>query len=126
MRVSEGIPNGRIAELSNPEMFQEHEEVIVFTRNEFNRFYTSMMEQINYINQTDLYLDKSEKWKLIGYWPKILQRVHLLDMNIDSLLTKEASLQCYLDASLYNTVKVSQKNVILSKKKVPIQQKLPI
>ena len=44
MRVSEGIPNGRIAELSNPEMFKEHEEVIVFTRNEFNRFYTSMME----------------------------------------------------------------------------------
>ena len=44
MRVSEGIPNGRIAELSDPEMFQEHEEVIVFTRDEFNSFYTSMME----------------------------------------------------------------------------------
>ena len=39
MRVSEGIPNGRIVELSQPEMFTEHEEVIVFTRNEFNRFY---------------------------------------------------------------------------------------
>ena len=35
MRVNEGIPNGRIAELSNPEMFQYHEEVIVFTQNEF-------------------------------------------------------------------------------------------
>ncbi len=109
MRVSEGIPNGRIAELSHPEMFQEHEEVIVFTRNEFNRFYTSMMEQINYINQIDLYLDRSEDWKLIGYWPKILQRVHLLDRNIDSILTKEASLQCYLDASLYIPVKSSKK-----------------
>ena len=79
MRASEGIPNGRIAELSQPEMFTEHEEVIVFTRNEFNRFYSSMMEQINYINKIDLYLDKSEDWKLIGYWPKILQRIHLLD-----------------------------------------------
>jgi len=48
MRVSEGVPNGRIAELYNPEMFQEHEEVIIFTRNEFNRFYTSMREQIDY------------------------------------------------------------------------------
>jgi hypothetical protein len=27
MRVSEGIPNERIAELSHPEMFQEHEQV---------------------------------------------------------------------------------------------------
>ena len=32
MRVSEGVPKGRIAELYNPEMFQELEEVIVFTR----------------------------------------------------------------------------------------------
>ncbi|WP_048190676.1 hypothetical protein [Methanobacterium sp. SMA-27] len=126
MRISEGIPNGRIAELSHPEMFQEHEEVIVFTRNEFNRFYTSMMEQINYINKIDLYLDRSEDWKLLGYWPKILQRVHLLDMNIDSILTKEASLQCYLDASLYNTVQSSKKNVSVAKKKIPIQQTLPI
>jgi hypothetical protein len=35
MRVSEGVPKGRFAELYNPEMFQEHEEVIVFTRDEF-------------------------------------------------------------------------------------------
>ena len=70
MRVSEGTPNGRIAELYNPEMFQEHEEVIVFTRDEFNRCYTSMRQQIDYINEIDLYLDRSEEWKLIGYWPK--------------------------------------------------------
>ncbi len=126
MRVSEGIPNGRIAELSHPKMFQEHEEVIVFTRNEFNRFYTSMMEQINYINQIDLYLDRSEDWKLIGYWPKILQRIHLLDKNIDSILTKESSIQCYLDASLYNTIKSSNKNVSVAKKKLEIQQTLKI
>ena len=49
MRISEGVPNGRIAELYNPEMFQEHEEVIVFTRNEFSRFYYSMQDQIDYL-----------------------------------------------------------------------------
>ena len=38
MRVSEGVPKGRIAELYNPEMFQEQEEVIVFTQDELNRF----------------------------------------------------------------------------------------
>lgn len=51
MKVSEGTPRGRFVELYNPENFQEHEEVIVFTRDEFNRIYTSMHEQINYINK---------------------------------------------------------------------------
>ena len=58
MRVSERVPKGRIAELSNLEMFQEHEEVIVFTGEEFNHFYNSM--QINYINNIDLFLDRGE------------------------------------------------------------------
>ena len=76
MRVSEGVPCGRTVELYNPEMFQER-EVIVYTRDEFNRFYTSMQEQINYISR--IYLEPNEEWKLIGYWPKIMERVHILD-----------------------------------------------
>jgi hypothetical protein len=126
MRVSEGIPRGRIAELYNPEMFKEHEEVIVFTREEFNRFYTSMRDQINYINKIDLYLDRSEEWKLIGYWPKIMEKVNILDVNMDSILKKESSLQSYLDASLYNTIKSPNKNVTVSKRKVSVQLTLPI
>ena len=125
MRVSEGVPNGRIAELYNPEMFQEHEEVIVFTKGEFNRFYKSMQEQIDYVNKVDLYLDRCEEWKLIGYWPKILERVHILDMNMDSLLKKEP-LQCYLDAYMFNTIRSSHKNVAVSKRKVSAQSNLPI
>ncbi|WP_081882630.1 hypothetical protein [Methanobacterium sp. SMA-27] len=84
-----------------------------------------MMEQINYINKIDLYLDRNEDWKLIGYWPQILQRIHPLEKNIDSILTKEP-LQCYLDATLYNTVQSTHKNVARSKRKIPIQQTLPI
>ena len=125
MRVSEGVPRGRIAELYNPEMFQEHEEVIVFTRDEFRRFYNSKQQQIDYINEIDLYFDRSEEWKLIGHWPKILERIHIIDVNMDSLLTNEPE-QCYLDASLYNTIRSSQKNVEVSKKKVSIQLELPI
>jgi hypothetical protein len=125
MRVSEGTPNGRIAELYNPEMFQEHEEVIVFTRNEFNRFYTSMQRQIDDINEIDLYFDRSEEWKLIGYWPKILEKIYIIDVNMDSLL-KEEPLQCYLDASIYNTIKSTHKNVEVSKRKVSVQLNLPI
>ena len=126
MRVSEGVPRGRIAELYNPEMFQEHEEVIVFTRDEFSRFYNSMQKQINYINDIDLFLDRNEDWKLIGYWPKIMEKVNILDVNMDSLLKKEPLQQSYLDASLYNTIKSPNKNYEVSKKKLPIQQTLPI
>src|SRR5664280_2153549 len=126
MRVSEGVPKGRIAELYNPEMFQEHEEVIVFTREEFSRFYNSMMEQINYVNNMDLFLDRNEDWKLLGYWPKLMEKVHILDVNMESILTKEPSLQSYLDASIYNTVKTTHKPAVVSKKKVEVQSTLPI
>ena len=84
-----------------------------------------MQDQIDYVKNIDLYLDRSEEWKLIGHWPKILERIHIIDVNMDSLLTNEPE-QCYLDASLYNTIRSSQKNVEVSKKKVSIQLELPI
>lgn len=43
MRISEGVPRGRIAELYNPGIFDEREEVIVFTREDFNRTYSLMI-----------------------------------------------------------------------------------
>ena len=65
MRVSEGVPRGSIGELYNPGMFQDHEEVIVFTRDEFSRTYTSMKEQIDHINNIDLFFNRNEEWKFI-------------------------------------------------------------
>lgn len=116
MRVSEGVPFGRIAKLYDPEMFQEHEEVIVFTRNDINRTYTSIMAEIDDINKIDLNLSRREEWKLIGHWPKIMQKVHSIDMNMDLILKKEP-LQSYLDAYLYNDTQSSQKNVAVSNRK---------
>lgn len=84
-----------------------------------------MRDQIDYINKIDLYLDRREKWKLIGYWPKIMDKIQLLNINMDLILKKEP-LQCYLDSSLYNTTKSSHKQVAASKKKVSIQLELPI
>ena len=125
MRISEGVPNGRIAELYNPEMFQEHEEVIVFPREGFNRIYRSIQEQIDYINKVEMHLDRSEEWKLIGYWTRILERINILDLNMNSMLEKEP-MQCYLDSYLYNTIKSSKNKVAASPRKVPIQSKLTI
>jgi hypothetical protein len=122
MRISEGVPNGRIAELYNPEMFQEHEEVIVFAREEFNRIYRSIQEQINYINKVDMHLDRNEEWMLLGYWTKILERINILDLNINSMFKKQP-VQCYLDAYLYNTIRSSEKKVALSGNKVSVQLK---
>jgi hypothetical protein len=85
-----------------------------------------MQDQIDYVNNIDLFLDRSEEWKLIGYWPKIMEKVNILDINMDSILRKEPSLQSYLDASIYNTIKSSHKNVAVVKKKVSVQLNLPI
>ncbi len=125
MRLSEGVTKGKIAELHKPEMFHEREEVIVFTREEFSRTYNSMLEQIDFVNNTDLYLTLGDEWKLMGYWPKILERIHLLDVNVDSILKKEP-LQCYLDACLYNTVGSSDSSISVSKRKLPVKLNLPI
>lgn len=64
MRVSEGMPCGRFAELCNPEVFQEPETVIVFTMEDINRMFTSIMAKIDYINKIYLHLDRDEEWKL--------------------------------------------------------------
>ena len=56
---------------------------------------------------------------------KILGRVYILDMNLDSILKKEP-LQCYLDACLYIAIRNSNKNVAVSKRKVPVHLMLPI
>ena len=86
-----------------------------------SRFYNNMQQQIDYVNNIDLFFDRSEDWKLLGYWPKIMEKIHILDVNIESILTKEPSIQSYLDASIYNTIKSLNKIVTSSKKKVEVQ-----
>lgn len=120
MKVSEGVPRGRYVELYDPEIFSEHEEVIVFTRDEFNRIYTSMQEHIDYINKKQTLVEVGEDWKLLGYWPKIMEKVRLLDVNLDSVFKKEP-LQCYLDAYLYDVSGSSQEGAEASEEKVSVK-----
>ena len=35
------------------------------------------------------YQNGIEKWKLMGYWPKIIERVHILDRNMDLIFEKK-------------------------------------
>ncbi len=115
MRVSEGMLNGRFAEVYHPKLFAEGEEVILFTRDEFSRTYSSISEQIDHISRTYLRMDRDEEWKLIGYWPKIMERVQILDLNMD-LMYKSEPLQCYLDTYLYPIIRGSRKPVTVSGK----------
>jgi len=125
MRVSEGVPDGNIIELYNPEQFQDHEEVIVFAREDFQNTYNSISGQIDYINRITVHLDVGDDWKLLGYWPKFLERIYLLDLNMD-LIFQEEPVQCYLDTYLYNSIGSPEKAVAVSKGKVPVQLKFSI
>ena len=115
MRFSEGEPDGSFVELYHPEMFWDREEVIVFTREDFERIFRSIQRQIDYITLVDLHLDRGEDWKLIGYWPKIMQGVNRIDLNMDLLFRKDA-LQSYLDAYLYDPTVSSQDTLLVSEK----------
>lgn len=102
MRVSQGVLCGRRVQLYHPEFFNEHEEVVIFTREEFRRMYQSMDMQIDHITRLDMSLDRSEEWKVIGVWPKIMERIRLLDLNLESIFSNKA-LQTYLDTYIHDT-----------------------
>ena len=125
MRVSEGVSYGRHAELFNPDLFREHEEVIVFTREEFRRLYDSIMMQMDVISKLDMNLERDKDWRLMGYWSKIMEHIHLIDLNIQLIFT-EKPYQCYLDAYLYNTVKCLKEEPIATTSKVMFKQQLLI
>jgi hypothetical protein len=72
-----------------------------------------------------MHLDVGDDWKLLGYWPKFLERIYLLDLNMD-LIFQEEPVQCYLDTYLYNSIGSSEKAVAVSKSKVPVQLKFSI
>jgi hypothetical protein len=107
MKVSQGVLCGRRVQLYHPELFKEHEEVIIFTREEFRRIYESMVQQIEHITRLDMSLDRSEAWKMLGVWPKIMERAHLLNLNLESILINKP-LQAYLDTYVYDNTELPE------------------
>lgn len=113
MRLSQGVLCGRRIELYNPEFFEEHEEVIIFSREEFRRMYQSMAVQINHLHRLDMGLDRGEEWKLMGLWPKFMEYVHVLALNLESVFNNKP-LQTYLDSYIYDGVDIIEKTTIKS------------
>jgi hypothetical protein len=101
MRFSQGASYGRYGELYHPEVFNDREEVIVFKREEFTSAFKSMMSSIDYVNDIDLKINRQDDYKLLGLWPQIMARIHIIDVSMDDFLMHESSQGC-LDAYLYN------------------------
>jgi len=110
MRASQGIPHGPKARPYNPKLFQNHEEVIVYEREEFRRNYNQIRDSINHIIMTDLCLDRDEHWKLMGHWPLIMERIHFINQGLNSFLTEKPK-QCYLDTYLHSPVNATNHEI---------------
>jgi hypothetical protein len=118
MRASQGASYGKYGELYHPEVFNDREEVIVFKREEFASAFKSMIESIEFIKDIDLKFNRQDDYKLLGLWPKIMSRVHIIDVNIDDFLVQDA-LQGSLDAFLYPAKESLSTGLIESGIKLP-------
>lgn len=126
MRVSEGVPQGRFVNLYHPELLEEHEEVIIFTRKDFNNFHRSIEEQIDVITRYNMLATDDREHSLWGHWHQIYDRIRLIDLNLDLVFADE-SLQSSLDAYLYDMIDYFENEVdTKSKIKSSAQIQLPI
>ena len=71
MKFSQGASYGRYGELYHPEVFNDHEEVIVFKREDFASAYKSMMNSIEFIKDINLKFNQQDDYKIFALWPKI-------------------------------------------------------
>ena len=118
MKFSQGASYGRYGELYHPEVFNDREEVIVFKREDFASAYKSMMKSIEFIEDINLKFNQQEDYKILALWPRIMSRVHIIDVNMDDFLMQESS-QGLLDAFLYHAQESLSTGLIESGIKLP-------
>ena len=79
-----------------------------------------MMNSIEFIEDINLKFNQQNDYKIAAYWPRIMSRVHIIDVNIDDFLMQESS-QGLLDAFLYPAESLST-GLIESAIKLPEKQ----
>lgn len=47
-----------------------------------------MMNNIEFINNIDLKFNRQDDYKLLGLWPQIMSRAHIIDVNMDDFLVQ--------------------------------------
>lgn len=103
MRVSQGVPQGRKILLYYPELFDEYEEVIIYPQKEFKRNFMTIKEHINYSFLENFRFEMTEKWRIMGYWLSILERVQLIEIGMNQFFSAKTA-QSYLDTYIYNEI----------------------
>lgn len=120
MRVSEGIPRGRKIYPYHPESFNEHEEVIIYTREEFKRNYLSMKESSDYSMKLYYHYDRDKDSQMLGYWLEIMERIHMIQLNMDSFFENKPA-QSYLDTYIENQIDSSEDILTDTASKLPAE-----
>ena len=77
-----------------------------------------MMNSIEFINDIDLKFNRQNDYKLLGLWPQIIGRVHIIDVNIDDFIVQDPT-QGLLDAYLYPAAESVSTGLIESGIKLP-------
>lgn len=113
MRTSQGIPFGGRAILYNPDSFQDSEEVIIYSREEFRRTYRALHNHVNDIFLMDRSLTGDDNRRLMGHWHWIMKRIHIINSEADSFLSVRPS-QGYLDTYFNNPVKITEEEMLES------------
>ena len=76
------------------------------------------MDSIGFIEDINLKFNRQDDYKLLGLWPKIMSRVHIIDVNMDDFLVQDV-VQGLLDAYLYPATEPSKTGLIESGIKLP-------
>ena len=113
MKASLGIPHGHQARPYHPKIFQNHEEVIVYEREEFRRNYNQIRENINHIILTNLEINCEEDWKLMGRTDYIVNKINSV---IDKIKRDKQLHANYIDSIKIFTKTTTVKSKSASKK----------
>jgi len=104
LRASQAVPFGAKAILYHPKLFSDHEEVIIYERDEFRRTFSSIRDYIQEIFLKNHQLEQQQNSRrLMGEWFWIMERVHIINNNLEDFFT-QTPCQGYMDTYIHNPV----------------------
>lgn len=110
MRTSQAVPLMEKARIYDSESFRDREEVIIYPREEFKRTYRAIHNHVNDIFLMN-HLSNDDNRKLMGHWHRIMERIHIINLDLDSFLSFRPS-QGYLDTYLNFPVRIVEDEML--------------
>ncbi|OPX57687.1 MAG: hypothetical protein A4E25_02062 [Methanobacterium sp. PtaB.Bin024] len=114
MRASQAVPFGAMAILYHPKLFSQHEEVIIYERDEFRRTFSSIRNCIQEIFLKNHQLNQQQnRRRLMGEWIWIMKQVHIINNDLEDFFT-ETPCQGYMDTYMHNLVESTEEGIMES------------